>query len=101
MKKIINKLQFILMFSVLATACTSDKKEEKNTKTNAEILQEVTEVKAIGKVVSADDYSVIASATAGQISNILVQVGDSVQKGQLILKLGAGNSSLDIEEAKA
>ena len=89
------------MLSVLASACTSDKKEEKNTKTNAEILQEVTEVKAIGKVVSADDYSVIASATAGQISNILVQEGDSVQKGQLILKLGAGNSSLDIEEAKA
>jgi multidrug resistance efflux pump len=89
------------MFSVLATACTSDKKEEENTKSNTEILQEVTEVKAIGKVVSADDYAVIASATAGQISNILVQEGDSVQKGQLILKLGTGNSSLDIEEAKA
>lgn len=89
------------MLSVLATACTSDKKEEENTKTNAEILQEVTEVKAIGKVVSADDYAVIASATAGQINNILVQEGDSVQKGQLLLELGAGNSSLDIEEAKA
>lgn len=89
------------MLSVLATACTSDKKEEENTKTNAEILQEVTEVKAIGKVVSADDYAVIASATAGQISNILVQEGDSVQKGQLLLELGAGNSSLDIDEAKA
>lgn len=89
------------MLSVLATACTSDKKEEENTKTNAEILQEVTEVKAIGKVVSAEDYAVIASATAGQISNILVQEGDSVQKGQLLLELGAGNSSLDIEEAKA
>jgi|SRR5690606_19180666 multidrug efflux pump subunit AcrA (membrane-fusion protein) len=101
MKKIINKLQFILMLSVLATACTSDNKEEDNTKTNAEILQEVTEVKAIGKVVSPDDYAVIASATAGQINNILVQEGDSVQKGQLLLELGAGNSSLDIEEAKA
>jgi multidrug efflux pump subunit AcrA (membrane-fusion protein) len=101
MKKIINKLQFILMLSVLATACTSDNKEEDNTKTNAEILQEVTEVKAIGKVVSPDDYAVIASATAGQINNILVQEGDSVQKGQLLLELGAGNSSLDIEEAQA
>lgn len=89
------------MLSVLATACTSDNKEEDNTKTNAEILQEVTEVKAIGKVVSPDDYAVIASATAGQINNILVQEGDSVQKGQLLLELGAGNSSLDIEEAKA
>lgn len=89
------------MLSVLATACTSDKKEEENAKSNTDILQEVTEVKAIGKVVSADDYAVIASATAGQINNILVQEGDSVQKGQLILKLGAGNSSLDIEEAKA
>lgn len=89
------------MLSVLATACSSDKKEEENTKTNEQILQEVNEVKAIGKVISADEYAVIASATTGQISKILVEEGDSVQKDQLLFELAAGNSSLDVQEARA
>ena len=89
------------MLSVLATACSSEKKEEENTKTNEQILQEVNEVKAIGKVISADEYAVIASATAGQISKILLEEGDSVQKDQLLFELAAGNSSLDVQEARA
>jgi multidrug efflux pump subunit AcrA (membrane-fusion protein) len=101
MKKIINKFHFMLLLSVLTAACSSDKKEEENTKTNTEILQEVNEVKAIGKVVPADDYAVIASAIAGQINKIFVQEGDSILKDQLLFELATGNSSLDVEEAKA
>lgn len=101
MKKIINRFYFVLIISVLATACSSDKKEEENTKTNEQILQEVNEVKAIGKVVPAQDYAIIASVTAGLINKLFVQEGDSVKIGQLLFELVPGNSSLDVQQATA
>ena len=101
MKKIINNLSLILVLSVLAYACSSDKKEKENSKTNEQILQEVNEVKAIGKVIPAEDYAIISSATAGRIVKLLVQEGDSVQKDQTLFELESGNSSLDIKQATA
>ncbi|WP_159637594.1 efflux RND transporter periplasmic adaptor subunit [Sphingobacterium composti Ten et al. 2007 non Yoo et al. 2007] len=101
MKKIINRFRFIFLIGALASSCSSDKKQEENTKTNEEILQEVNEVKAIGKVVPANDYAIIASSTFGLINKIFVQEGDSVQKGQLLFELDPGNSTLDVQQATA
>lgn len=101
MKKIINNLSLILLLGSLTYACSSDKKEKENSKTNEQILQEVNEVKAIGKVVPAEDYAIISSATAGRIANLFVQEGDSVQKDQILFELESGNSSLDVKQATA
>ncbi|MGN0002110.1 MAG: efflux RND transporter periplasmic adaptor subunit [Sphingobacterium composti] len=101
MKKIINRFRFIFLIGALSSSCSSDKKQEENTKTNEEILQEVNEVKAIGKVVPANDYAIIASSTSGLINKIFVQEGDSVQKGQLLFELDPGNSTLDVQQATA
>ncbi|NGM73266.1 efflux RND transporter periplasmic adaptor subunit [Sphingobacterium sp. SGL-16] len=101
MKKIINNLCLILILGSLAYACSSDKKENENSKTNEQILQEVNEVKAIGKVVPAEDYAIISSATAGRIAKLFVQEGDSVQKDQILFELEYGNSSLDVKQATA
>ncbi len=80
-------------------ACQSADKED-TPRTNEQILDEVTEVKAIGKVVPADDWSIISSTVAGRIQQIMVQAGDTVVRGQPLLILESGNADLDIAEAR-
>ena len=101
MKKIINNLSILLLAVTFFYSCSSEKKEKENNKSNEQILQEVTEVKAIGKIISADDYAIISSSTSGKIRNIFVKEGDSVLKNQLLFELESGNSSLEIEQAIA
>lgn len=87
--------------SILFAACSSDENQKENAKTNKQILQEINEIKAIGKVVPAHDYAIISSTTTGKINKILIKEGDSVQQGQLLLELETGNSSLEIQQAQA
>lgn len=101
MKKTINKWGYLLAVCALTWSCSSNDNKQENTKTNEKILQEVNAVKAIGKVVPAEDHAVISSATAGKIVSLMVQDGDSVQAGQLLFKLEAGNADLDIQKARA
>lgn len=100
MKKIINKCQLVGSIVLLA-GCQSAEKESENPRTNEQILEEVTEVNAIGKVVPASDWAIISSPASARIERILVQAGDSVAAGQPLLVLDGGNATLDLAEARA
>ena len=97
-----NRIFYVLFTSILFVALSScgNKKEEKQ-QSNKEILQEIKEIKAVGKVVSAKDWTIISSNTSARIKQLLVKEGDSVSKGQLLMQLEAGNTDLDVQQAKA
>jgi len=87
------------MLFVAFSSC-GNKKEEKQ-QSNKEILEEIKEIKAVGKVVSAKDWTIISSNTSARIKELMVKDGDSVSKGQLLMQLEAGNTDLDVQQAQA
>lgn len=97
-----NRIFYILLTSMLFVALSScgNKKEEKQ-QSNKEILEEIMEIKAIGKVVSAKDWTIISSNTSARIKELMIKDGDSVSKGQLLMQLEAGNTDLDVQQAQA
>lgn len=97
-----NRIFYILLTSMLFVAFSScgNKKEEKQ-QSNKEILEEIKEIKAVGKVVSAKDWTIISSNTSARIKELMVKDGDSVNKGQLLMQLEAGNTDLDVQQAQA
>lgn len=97
-----NRIFYILLTSMLFVAFSScgNKKEEKQ-QSNKEILEEIKEIKAVGKVVSAKDWTIISSNTSARIKELMVKDGDSVSKGQLLMQLEAGNTDLDVQQAQA
>ena len=99
MKKIINKVTTCFLIFTSLLSCQSKDKEQ--SKTNAEILQEVTEVKAVGKVIPAEEWAVISSTTTAAIRQVLIQEGDTVHEGQTLIILDAGTADFDVNEAKA
>lgn len=104
MKKIINSLILLylsLVFSILHSCKPTQKEEAQEDKTTETILHEVSEVKSIGKVTSATEDVLISSPSPGIIADIYVQEGDSVQVGQQLIKLRAGNSDLDAQQTEA
>src|SRR5690606_7511028 len=102
MKMTTNRIFYILLTSMLFVALFScgNKKEEKQ-QSNKEILEEIKEIKAIGKVVSAKDWTIISSNTSARIKELMIKDGDSVSKGQLLMQLEAGNTDLDVQQAQA
>lgn len=109
MKRIISKkdiygvnLQFIggiLVCSMLLASCGGEKKEVP--RTQEQLLDSVEEVQAVGKVVPADDWTLVTTEVSGKITEILVKEGDTVQQGQTLFVLSSGNADLDVEEARA
>lgn len=102
MKKTINRIlsSFPIILLLLASYSCTNKKEEKQ-QSNAQILEAVKEIKAIGKVVSAKDWTVISSNISARIKQLYVQEGDTLGVGQLIMQLEPGNADLDVEQAQA
>ncbi|MGN0021989.1 MAG: HlyD family secretion protein [Sphingobacterium hotanense] len=102
MKMTTNRIFYILLTSMLFVAFSScgNKKVEKQ-QSNKEILEEIKEIKAVGKVVSAKDWTIISSNTSARIKELMVKDGDSVRKGQLLMQLEAGNTDLDVQQAQA
>lgn len=101
MKKIINNLLVLATALVFVAACKGKKDDEEIKKTNAQILQEVNTVKAVGKVSPAEDWAIISSPSAARIRHIAVQEGDTVVPGQILMSLESGNADLDVDEAQA
>ena len=97
-----NRIFCILLIFMLFVALFSwgNKKEEKQ-QSNKEILEEIKEIKAIGKVVSAKDWTIISSNTSARIKELMIKDGDSVSKGQLLMQLEAGNTDLEVQQAQA
>lgn len=103
MKKTTNKVLKLAcaVLSAALMACQGSNDEEQSAKTEAEILQSVNFVHAIGKVSPAEDWVVISSPIAARIQQLLVDEGDSVKMGQLLMRLESGTSSLDVDVARA
>lgn len=103
MKKITDKALYlaVAMAIGLLCACQGGDQTDENTKTEAEILQEVTFVHAIGKVSPAADWVVISSPIAARIQQLNIAEGDSVVSGQLLMVLENGTAALEVEAAKA
>ncbi|HLU16695.1 MAG TPA: efflux RND transporter periplasmic adaptor subunit [Edaphocola sp.] len=96
MKKIINSTALLL---ALFASCTSKKEEKAPNKSNQEILEAVSEVHAIGKITSAEDWAVVAAGAQGIIQKIMVGEGETVRAGQTLLMLEADNAQLDVAQA--
>lgn len=103
MKKITDKALYlaVAMAIGLLCACQGGDQTDENTKTEAEILQEVTFVHAIGKVSPAADWVVISSPITARVQQLNVAEGDSVVSGQLLMVLENGTAALEVEAAKA
>lgn len=87
---------------LLLAACGSGSdNSHQDTRSSVQILDEVRVVKAIGKVIPAEDWAVISSPVPARIQEIAVREGDTVQAGQMILLLESGNSTLAVSEARA
>ena len=106
MKKILNNtrgittaLTTVLAAGLLLSSCGGDKEPE--SRTQEEIMNEVNTIKAIGKVVPEDGWSIVSSSTEGIILRLEVQEGDTVSQGQLLMVLDPGNAELDVLEAQA
>lgn len=91
----------LLLCGIVITACGGQNQSEETSRTNEQILAEISEVQAIGKVAPADDWAIISSPVAARIQHILVAAGDTVAQGQPLLLLEPGNAALDIAEAEA
>ncbi|UZJ62999.1 biotin/lipoyl-binding protein [Sphingobacterium sp. KU25419] len=100
MKKITNRLTIMIVIAMIACACSSDKKP-RATQSSDHILKQVSEVKAIGKIIPTEDWALIASSTPALIKEVLVKEGDTVTKGQILIKLEQGNAPLDIKQEQA
>lgn len=101
MKRLINNVLLSAVIGATFVACQSGGSESDTSRTNEQILQAVTEVDAIGKVVPADDWAIIASPVAARIQRLAVQAGDTVTEGQLLVLLESGNADLNVSEARA
>jgi multidrug resistance efflux pump len=102
MKKIIGNLCMLFVAAVCLNAChNKGEKSRQNEKSEEQILGEISSVHAIGKIIPAKDWAVLASPTSARIQRIMVSEGDTVHAGQLLMTLESGVSDLDVSEAQA
>ncbi len=99
MKKITNNtyLYFILI-ALFSTSC-EQKAAKETEKTTEQVLQEVRQVLAIGKVTSAEGIGIISSPNTGILQQINIKEGDSVKQGQVLMTLKEDTESLNLSQA--
>ncbi|MVZ62117.1 efflux RND transporter periplasmic adaptor subunit [Sphingobacterium humi] len=99
MKKIINNTY--LYFILIALVCTSCKQKaaKETEKTSEQVLQEVKQVLAIGKVTSTEGIGIISSPNTGILQQINIKEGDSVKQGQVLMTLKEDTESLNLSQA--
>lgn len=103
MRNCINKnSRYILLWLALgAAACSGEKKEKEPHPSAEQLLQTVSTVTAVGKVVPETGFISVSSPVAGKIEHIKVKEGDPVEKGQLLIQLSAQDAALSIQQSKA
>ncbi|ERJ58143.1 HlyD family secretion protein [Sphingobacterium paucimobilis] len=101
MNNIINKpLFFVGLVALLSYGCSSsENKESVSARSGGEILKEVKDIQAIGKVTPSVPDAMISSTASGQIEEVFVNEGDFVRKGDVLLQLDVAQASLDVEQA--
>lgn len=102
MKKIINNIIVLYSLALIAVMSSCGNKSNQNiTSLNTDsILQQVDTVIAIGKVTTENGTAIISSNTSARIEKILVNEGDTVKKGTVLLKLFNQFDNIDIVLAK-
>ncbi len=102
MNNIISKISLYTVLSVpLFCACSSaTKKQEADQKTPVEVLEEVKDIQAVGKVVPSVADVVISSMTTGRINKVFVNEGDFVRLGQVLLEMERIETDLEVQQAK-
>jgi len=102
MKKIINNIIVLYSLALIAVMSSCGNKSNQNiTNLNTDsILQQVDTVIAIGKVTAENGTAIISSNTSARIEKILVNEGDTVKKGTVLLKLFNQFDNIDIVLAK-
>ncbi|MDR1718847.1 MAG: efflux RND transporter periplasmic adaptor subunit [Dysgonamonadaceae bacterium] len=96
-RKIVFRFLPLVCAVVLASCGGSEKKQEeganKRAKVNTTIArtQPVERISTYTATVQADVINQITPATPGRIEKIFVEVGDRVQKGQLLVQMDASN----------
>lgn len=101
MKKTTNKISICLLLLLSLVYSCKQKEKKEAPISNEELLKQVNEVLAIGKVIPADGWHDIALEEAGILQEILVKEGDSVQQGQVLARLRTGTETLDVRAAEA
>lgn len=109
MKKIINKYSVLysvafMAVSVFAISCGGNKKEaELKAKAVADSLSRPENIKIVAAIAKVEPVAGLVSLSA-DVSGIIAEVykneGDSIKKGDLILKLDQKNENLQLEQAK-
>src|SRR5690606_5865997 len=82
----------------LFASCTSKKEEKAPNKSNQEILEAVSEVHAIGKITSAEDWAVVAAGAQGIIQKIMVGEGETMRADQTLIMREAENALRELEQ---
>ncbi|MFD2556231.1 HlyD family secretion protein [Sphingobacterium tabacisoli] len=102
MNNIISKIAlYTVLFVPLFCACSSaTKKQEVDKKTPIEVLEEVKDIQAVGKIVPSVADVVISSMTMGRIHKVFVSEGDSVQLGQTLFEMERVEANLEVQQAK-
>jgi len=101
MKKIIGRNRLFAMAACVLLGCQTGGRGTPVARTNEKILQEVTEVNAIGKVVPAGGWAIVASPVAARVHKLLARAGDTVTAGQPLLVLESGNAGLEVLGARS
>ncbi len=86
----------------ISTSSCGNKKENKvYTASTSEIIQQVDTVIAIGKVTAENGTALIASSTSAMVKDILINEGDTVQVGTILMKLSNKSGNIDVAIANS
>ena len=97
MKHINSILCTLLGLALIASSCSSDKKDDTQTQDKFKIkvqqvsIQEVEQLYEYTATVEAEAVNNIAPLTGGRIDKIFVEVGDRVHKGQVLVQMNEAN----------
>ncbi|MBL1409388.1 HlyD family secretion protein [Sphingobacterium faecale] len=100
MNSIINKTAFLgILCTLWCYSCSSGGETEVD-RGRKEILDEISDVRAIGKLTPSTADVIISSSVVGRVKEIFVKDGDSVGIGQVIAQLESEDAYLDLQRAQ-
>jgi len=101
MKMIINKhILFLLLSFFIFYSCSNKNADKDEVLSPSAVLEEVSNVIAIGKVNAESGAAIIASNTSGIINKLTVKEGDTVKKGDILILLNNEPQQVEVDLAK-
>lgn len=90
-----------LSFLCFSIACGSQQKEPTNSLTPQQIIDSVQEVTGVGKVVPSGGFYNLSSNSTGIVEDVFVQEGDSIARGQKLLRLKDEDQRFEAAQVRA